>query len=257
MIFLLPILIVFAISILGLVGGILLIYKQSWAKFISTYAITFAIGAMLAVVFFDLLPEAITSIQSVENVLLYTLVGMIGFYILEKTLLWYHHHSIEQIWHRTHTSEEKIHHVGYMITLGDSLHNFIDGVVIAAGFLVDFNLGIATSLAVLLHEIPEEIGVFAVLLHSGFGKSKTIWYSLFAQMAAVIGAVVGFLYLPLFDNLKTVILALAAGGFIYIAVADLLPETHREKSLSKSLIQIGLMIFGIVLIWYIGKILPA
>ncbi len=175
---------------------------------------------------------------------------------MEKTLLWYHHHSIEHIWHGKHPPEEKAHPVGYMIILGDALHNFTDGIAIAAGFLISFKLGLATSLAVLFHEIPAEIGIFAVLLHSKFSRLKTLLYSLAAQLTAVVGALVGLFYLPLFANSEALVLAFAAGGFIYIASADLLPETHKEKNLSKSLIQVGLLVLGILVIWYVGQIFP-
>ena len=255
MVFLTALAIVFAISILGLTGGILLIYREKWARLFSKHFINFAIGALLGVVFLDLLPEAI---KAGGNVLVYSLIGILTFYLLEKTLLWYHHHSMEHIISHNrnrHPPEEKAHPAGYLITLGDALHNFIDGFVIAASFLVDFKLGISTSLAVLFHELPQEMGEFAILLHAKFSKSKIILYSLAAQMTAVLGALVGFFYLPSSENLGA-ILAFTAGGFIYIASTDLLPETHREKSAIKSLIQIGLLVLGILVIWQVGQIFP-
>lgn len=255
MVLLIALAVVFVISLLGITGGVLLIYREKWAKLISKYLITFAIGSLFGVAFLNLLPEAISGIN-VESALIYTLVGILVFYLLEKTLLWYHHHSIEHVWHGKHTAEEKAHPVGYLITFGDALHNFIDGLVIAAGFLVDIRLGITTSLAVLFHELPQEIGEFAILLHAKFTRAKIILYSLAAQMTAVVGVFIGFFYLPLFENLSTILLAVAAGGFIYIASTDLLPETHREKTLSKSLIQVALLILGVLSIWYIGQIFP-
>lgn len=256
MVLLIALAVVFVISLLGITGGILLIYREKWAKLISKYLITFAIGALFGVAFLDLLPEAIGAIQSVENVLVYALVGILVFYLLEKTLLWYHHHSVEHVWHGKHPPEEKAHPVGYLITFGDALHNFIDGLVIVAGFLVDIKLGVITSLAVLFHELPQEIGEFAILLHAKFSRAKIILYSLGAQMTALIGVLIGFFYLPMFDNLEAVLLAFAAGGFIYIASTDLLPETHRERDLSKSLLQIILLILGVLTIWYVGQIFP-
>jgi len=255
MVLLVALAVVFIISLLGMTGGVLLIYREKWAKLISKYLITFAIGALFGVAFLDLLPEAIGQL-AVENALIYSLVGILVFYLLEKTLLWYHHHSMEHVWHGKHPPEEKAHPVGYLITFGDALHNFIDGLVIAAGFLVDIRLGITTSLAVLFHELPQEIGEFAILLHAKFSRAKIILYSLAAQMTAVIGVLIGFFYLPLFGNLEAILLAFAAGGFIYIASTDLLPETHREKNLSKSLLQIVLLILGVLTIWYIGQVFP-
>lgn len=251
-----PFLIVTIISVLGISGGILLIYRENWARLISKYLINFSIGALLGVVFLDLLPEVIEKSAEVENILVYSLIGILLFYLLEKTLLWYHHHSEEMVFHKRHTAEEKAHPVGYLITFGDGLHNFIDGLVIAAGFLIDFKLGLATSIAVLFHELPQEIGEFAILLHSGFNKTKVIISSFAAQMTAILGFVLGFYYLSYFANLDVILAAVAVGSFIYIAATDLLPETHREKQLGKILIQVLFLISGILVIWLVGVIIP-
>lgn len=234
----------------------LLIYRENLAHYMSKYVINFSIGTLLGVVFLDLLPEAIRESEGSGNILIYPLVGMLLFYLLEKTLLWYHHHSEEQVWHKKHPPEEKVHPVGYLITIGDSLHNFIDGLIIAAAFLVDFRIGVATSLAVLFHEIPQEIGEFAVLLHAGFKRSKIIISSVIAQLAAVLGFLIGYLYISLFENLGVILISLATGGFIYIAATDLLPETHRERGLAKSLLQVALLLSGICAIWLVGQVLP-
>jgi len=251
-----PFLIVAVISILGISGGILLIYRENWARLISKNLINFSIGALLGVVFLDLLPEVIERSQDVENILVYSLAGVLLFYFLEKTLLWYHHHSTEQVFHEKHTEEEKAHPVAYLITIGDGLHNFIDGLVIAAAFLIDFKLGLATSIAVLFHELPQEIGEFAILLHSGLNKTKVIVSSFLAQMTALVGFVLGFYYLSLFKNLDVILAAVAAGSFLYIATTDLLPETHREKQLGKILVQVVLLISGILAIWLVGAFIP-
>ncbi len=255
MVLLIILAIVFGISIASLIGGILLLYKASWAKFLSKYLISFAIGALFGAVFLDILPEAIDEIGT-QTALVYSLFGVFMFYLLEKTLIWYHHHSYEFIHHTKHPPEEKVHPVGYLITFGDAIHNFLDGVIIAASFLISFKLGITTSLAVLFHELPQEIGDFSVMLHAKFSRLKTFSYNLLAQLTAVLGAVLGFFYLPLFDNLQAILLSLAAGGFIYIASTDLLPETHREKDFGKSLLQIILLVLGVFVIWYTGRIFP-
>lgn len=254
--FLGPFLIVLTISILGISGGILLIYRENWARLISKNLINFSIGAILGVVFLDLLPEVVEKAAEIENILVYSLAGILIFYFLEKTLLWYHHHSEEQVFHKKHTAEEKAHPVAYLVTFGDGLHNFIDGLVIAAAFLIDFKLGLATSIAVLFHEIPAEIGEFAILLHAGFNRTKVIISSLAAQMTALLGFVLGFYYLSLFENLEAILIAIAAGSFLYIAATDLLPETHREKKPGKILIQVLLLISGILAIWLVGTFIP-
>jgi len=254
MVLLLPLIVVFAISLLGLTGGFALLYREKWAKSISKYLINFAVGAMLGVVFLDILPETLNLVPS-SSILMYSLIGIITFYLLEKTLFWYHHHSMEQIWHKNHTAEEKIHPVGFLIMLGDALHNFIDGLIIGAAFLTNFALGMTTSIAVLFHELPEEVGIFAVLIHAKFKRTKIIVYNIAAQLCAVIGALVGLLYLPLFSkNLTAAVLAFAAGSFIYIANTDLLPETHREKEPVKSLVQIVLLLIGVLTIWFVTKV---
>lgn len=249
--------IVFAISIAALIGGILLLYKKSWAMFLSKYLISFAIGSLLGVAFLDLLPEAV-ELQSAGNVLVYSLLGIIVFYLGERTLLWYHHHSLEHITEhgKSHPEEEKAHPVGYLITIGDAFHNFLDGVIIAASFLVDMKLGLLTSMAVLFHELPQEIGDFAIMLHAKLSRFRVFAYNLLAQLTAVLGALLGFYYLPVFGNFEAGMLAFAAGGFIYIAATDLLPETHRERRLGKSLLQFALLILGVLVIWYMGQIFP-
>lgn len=247
--------VVFAISILSLLGGIVLLYNKSLAKLLSKYLVNFAIGALFAVAFLDLLPEAI-KLQPEGNIFVYSLAVILVFYLLEKTLLWYHHHSLEHMLEhgKHHPPEETEHPVGYLITFGDAFHNFIDGVIIAASFLVDFRLGIVTSVAVLFHELPQEIGDFAVMLHAKFSRTKVFAYNILSQMAAVLGALFGFFYLPYFENFEAALLAFAAGGFIYIAGSDLLPETHRERTFGKSLLQIITLVLGILTVWYIGII---
>ncbi len=249
--------VVFAISIASLIGGVILLYKKRWAQFLSKYLISFAIGSLLGVAFLDLLPEAI-ELQSAGNVLVYSLIGIIVFYLGERTLLWYHHHSLEHIIEhgKSHPEEEKAHPVGYLITLGDAFHNFLDGVIIAASFIIDTKLGFLTSFAVLFHELPQEIGDFAIMLHAKMSRVKVFAYNLLAQLTAVLGALVGFYFIPSFGNFEAAITAFAAGGFIYIAATDLLPETHRERKLGKSLLQFALFILGIFVIWYIGQIFP-
>lgn len=248
---------VFAISVAALIGGVVLLYKKTWAKFLSTYLVSFAIGSMLAVVFLDLLPEAI-QLQPTGNVLVFALAGILVFYLGEKSLLWYHHHTLDHLLksEKTHPIEEKVHPVGYLIVLGDAVHNFLDGIIIAASFLVDTKLGVLTSLAVFFHELPQEIGDFAVMLHAKFSRVKVFTYNLLAQLTAVLGALIGFFYLPAFKSFEGAVIAFAAGGFIYIASTDLLPETHKERHLSKSLLQLLLLISGILIIWYIGRLIP-
>ena len=250
--------VVFGVSILSLVGGLFLLYKEKWAKFISHYLISFAAGSLIGLAFLELLPGAIENLQAFNTVALYLIAGIVVFYLTEKSLLWYHHHyAAEHLWHHyEHGHKEKTHPVGYLITIGDGLHNFLDGAIISASFLIDFKLGFITSFTVLAHELPQEIGDFAVMLHGGFSRTKVVLFNLISQLMAVLGALLGFFYLPLVENLAGILLAFAAGGFIYIAGSDLIPETHAEKDWNKSLLQIILLVGGVLVIWYLGIAFP-
>jgi zinc and cadmium transporter len=152
------------------------------------------------------------------------------------------------LWHRGHDEhEEKVHSMVYLTMFGDSLHNFIDGLIIAASFLVSVPLGIAASLAVIFHEIPQEIGQFAILIHGGWSKSKALWYNFLSALTAVAGAIVVLAFARTLEGAPTFLLAFAGASFIYIALSDLVPELHKEISTKRSVIQFIWFIIGIVL----------
>ncbi|MFA6162066.1 MAG: ZIP family metal transporter [Methylobacter sp.] len=222
------------------------------------HGISFAIGALLAVAFWGLIPEAFAEIkpeqfQSLSGTIL---AGVLGFFVLEKLLIWRHCHfgSCEAHGDEDDRSHEHSHShgmvksAGALIILGDSIHNFVDGVLIAAAFLTDVQLGIVTSLAVAAHEIPQEVGDFAILLHSGYSKRKALFYNMFASLTTVLGGVLAYFGLEGLHDSLPYFLALAASSFIYIAVADLIPSLHKKTDMKTSLQQIALIAAGVLLI---------
>jgi len=226
------------------------------------HGISFAIGALLAVAFWGLIPEAFSGVrpeqfQSLSGTIL---AGVLGFFVLEKLLIWRHCHSgsceahgdEDEHGHHDHGHSHHSHgsakSAGALIILGDSIHNFVDGVLISAAFLTDAQLGIVTSLAVAAHEIPQEVGDFAILLHSGYSKSKALLYNIFASLTTVLGGMLAYFGLEDLHDSLPYFLALAASSFIYIAVADLIPSLHKKTDMKTSLQQIALIAMGVLLI---------
>lgn len=230
------------------------------------HGISFAIGALLAVAFWGLIPEAFAAVkpaqlQSLSGVIL---AGVLGFFVLEKLLIWRHCHygQCEAHGEEGHNQQHELQHshqhghglaksAGALIILGDSIHNFVDGVLITAAFLTDVQLGIVTSLAVAAHEIPQEVGDFAILLESGYDKSKALFYNILASLATVVGGVLAFFSLENLHHSLPYFLALAASSFIYIAVADLIPSLHKKTDMKNSLQQIALIAAGVMLICWL------
>ena len=223
------------------------------------HGISFAIGALLAVAFWGLIPEAFAKVKPEQFQTLSgtILAGILGFFVLEKLLIWRHCHSGSCEAHgdeddhhhgHSHNSHSAAKSAGTLIILGDSIHNFVDGVLIAAAFLTDVQLGIVTSLAVAAHEIPQEVGDFAILLHSGYSKSKALFYNVLASLTTVLGGTLAYFGLEDLHNSLPYFLALAASSFIYIAVADLIPSLHKKTDMKTSLQQIALIALGVLLI---------
>ncbi len=229
---------VLAVSLVSLAGIITLSLSLDRLKKILIFLVSFSAGAMLGDVFFHILPE-ISQAQGFSGLTPFLFIGgIILFFILEKYIHWTHCHEP--------LSEKHPHHLAAMNLLGDGLHNFIDGLMIAASYIISLPLGIATSAAIVLHEIPQEMGDFGVLLHSGFTKSKAIVFNLISAAMAIIGTVVGLLLAERSEAFATAILPVTAAGFIYIATADLIPELHKETKMSKSLIQLISLLLGVV-----------
>jgi zinc and cadmium transporter len=209
--------------------------------------VSYAIGAMLGAVFLDILPEAIRLTRDVSVLSAMVLFGILLFFVLEKLVLWRHCHHEECEGHELLADEHGHDHgrSGLMILVGDTVHNFVDGVIIAAAFLTDVHLGIVTGMAIIAHEIPQEVGDFAILLHSGYGRKKALQMNLVSSFASVAGGVLGYYTLQTVQGWVPAMLALAAASLLYVAVADLIPGLHKRARLSDTLQQVGLIALGV------------
>jgi len=209
--------------------------------------VSYAIGAMLGTVFLDILPEAIKLTSNVSTLSGTVLFGILLFFTLEKMVLWRHCHHEHCEAHELLAREHDHDHgrSGMMITVGDTFHNFVDGVIIAAAFLTDMHLGIVTALAIIAHEIPQEVGNFAVLLHSGYSKTRALQLNLISSFSSVAGGMLGYFILQTMQSWIPSLLALAAASMIYIAVADLIPGLHKRAQLRDTVQQIVLIGLGV------------
>lgn len=213
------------------------------------HGISFATGALLGVAFLALIPHALEGVGSdnMHAISMTILIGVFVFFLLEKMVLWRHCHH-EHCEGHLHVEEHSHKTAGSLILVGDSLHNFVDGILIAAAFLTDIHLGVVTSLAVAAHEIPQEVGDFAILLQSGYSRVRAMVYNVIASLATVIGGLLAYWWLADLQSMLPYILAFAAASFIYIAVADLIPTLHKRIDLSAVVAQICLIGFGVGLI---------
>jgi zinc and cadmium transporter len=216
--------------------------------------VSYAIGAMLGAVFLNILPEAIKLTSNVAVLSGTVLFGILLFFILEKLVLWRHCHHEHCEAHELLESEHDHDHgrSGMMIMLGDTFHNFVDGVIIAAAFLTDTHLGIVTALAIIAHEIPQEVGDFAILLHSGYSRAKAFQLNMISSFASVAGGVLGYFILQTMQSWIPSLLALAAASMIYVAVADLIPGLHKRAQLRDTLEQVGLIVLGVATVGLMG-----
>lgn len=258
----------FLIIIFTAIGGVLsvlaasvfLLLSDSMRAKVLPHGISFATGALLAVAFWGLIPHAFEEVapSEIQTLSGSIMLGLLLFFTLEKLLIWRHCHSNSCEVH-VDTDEQDDSHghshahgshksAGTMILIGDGIHNFVDGVLIAAAFLTDVQLGIVTSLAVAAHEIPQEVGDFAILLHSGFSKKKALIYNVLASLTTVLGGVLAYYSLAGLHDSLPYFLAIASSSFIYIAVAGLIPTLHKKTDIKTSLQQIALILAGVVLI---------
>jgi zinc and cadmium transporter len=210
--------------------------------------ISFAVGALLGAVFLEILPHAFAEAPNTQGLGAAILCGLILFFVLEKLVLWRHHHGHEL------TADSASSHLhadhdhgrsGMMVMIGDSFHNFVDGLLIAAAFLADVQLGVVTALAIIAHEVPQEVGDFVVLLHSGYSKRQALVFNLASSGAMVLGGLLGYLALNTLLTWVPYLLGFVAAGMIYVAVADLIPGLHRRPELKVTMQQVALMALGI------------
>lgn len=212
--------------------------------------VSFSAGLLLATAFLHALPEAFESEADTQLLFIFLLLGLLGFFLLEKlTLLRHsHHHEGDGHGHYHGHDAESAGKSGWMVLVGDSLHNFVDGILIAAAFLTDIQLGLITSVAVIAHEIPQEVGDFMVLLNAGFSKSRALIYNLVSTFSAVLGGVLGYFLLDYVLNWIPYLLVLASSSFIYIAVSDLMPQMQHRGSGRETFLQLILIIAGLMVV---------
>jgi zinc and cadmium transporter len=232
------------VSLLSFSGILFLAMHDKKLKNVIFILVSFAVGALFGNTFFMLVPESFALIDNVQMIGVLIISGLVVMFILEKFIHWHHCHNV------SHDHDEAP--LGYISLITDSLHNFTDGVLIAAAWMASPEVGIATTLAVVVHEIPQEISDFGVLLHAGFSKRKALFLNFVAACSAIIGAVVTVILGSATEELIMFILPFAAGGFIYLAGSDLIPELHRESSVKKSLIQLTAILAGLTLMFFIS-----
>ena len=207
--------------------------------------ISYAIGALLGAVFLEILPHAFEQTGSVRNLAAVILGGILFFFVLEKLVLWRHCHTEECEAHDQHADAGDHGRSGTMIMVGDTLHNFVDGVIIAAAFLADTTLGLVTALAIIAHEIPQEIGDFLILLHSGYSKARAFVFNLVSSLATLVGGLLAYAALQSLQEWVPYLLGVAAASMLYVSVADLIPGLHNRPELRATVEQVLLISLGI------------
>ncbi|MDP2918816.1 MAG: ZIP family metal transporter [Dehalococcoidia bacterium] len=229
------------VSVLSVIGIIFLAYDRVRLQKILLFLVSFAIGGLAGDAFIHLIPQSLELNPSPSTSLL-IISGMLLFFTMEKFIRWRHCHIP--------TSENHVHPVAVLNLIGDGIHNFIDGILIGASYLVSIPIGITTTLAVVLHEIPQEIGDFGVLVHAGFTVRKALFYNFLSALTAVAGGSLAIWIGPQVTAFSTIVLPIAAGGFIYIAGSDLIPELQQScERLHISFLQLASILLGIALMF--------
>ena len=243
-------------------GAFLLLPAPTRARLLAPL-VSFAVGALLGAALLGLLPHALSHGAAPERVTLALLLGLLLFFVLEKMVIWRHCHADDCEVHGHSEHEISAHAVeharqkaaGKLILIGDGIHNLVDGVLIAAAFITDVQLGIVTSIAVIAHEIPQEVGDFAILLNSGYSRARAFLFNVLSGLTTVIGGVVAYLSLSFAQQAVPYVLAIAASSFLYIAVADLIPGLHKRPEFSATVQQVGLIGLGVAVIFALQLVL--
>ena len=232
-------------------AAIALTVRATWIPML----VSFAIGALLGAAFLEIIPHAFESGEA-HKVAFSILGGIFGFFVLEKLLLYRHCHTEHCEVHDQHSSVHDHGRSGTLIVVGDTVHNFVDGVLIAAAFVQSTELGVVTAVAIIAHEIPQEVGDFLILLHSGYSRLRALAVNLLSSTATIFGGVLGYYGLQLVDGLEPILLGVVAASMIYVAVADLIPGLHRRPELRDTAVQALLIALGIGAIGLVGALLP-
>jgi zinc and cadmium transporter len=228
----------FIISLIAFIGIFTLALKDKVLDKIILFLVSLSAGALMGGAFLHLLPESVEKFGN-NSSFIFVLIGFGFFFFIEKILHWRH----------CHKRECPVHTFAYLNLFGDGVHNFIDGLIIAASFITDINLGVVTTFAIALHEIPQEIGDFGVLIYGGFNKKSALFWNFICALTAIFGGIGGYILSGSLDSSVMFLLPFAAGGFLYIAASDLIPEIRKETSLKRSMISFGVFILGILLMY--------
>lgn len=229
---------VIAVSLISLIGVFLLSLRGEFIKKYIFLFISMAVGALLGDAFIHLIPEALEGATNPALISILIIAGILLFFVIEKFLHWHHHGD--------DNNQPHIHPVGKLVLFSDGIHNLIDGIIIGVSFIASVPIGIATTIAVILHEIPQEVGDFTVLLHAGYPKKRALWLNFLSALTAVLGVIIAFILGEAGNGFVLWALPVAAGGFIYIAVADLIPELHKTKEAKYSVFQIIAVVGGVL-----------
>jgi len=240
---------VIIVSLISLIGVFFLVMSPKKLEKIIMFLVSLSAGTMLGDVAIHLLPEIVEQNKFTPSIAiwLWLLAGIIVFFILEKIIHWHHCHLNLNVC-------DQVHVFGKMNLIGDGLHNFIDGAIIASSYLISFPLGITTTIAVMTHEIPQEISDLGVLLHAGYKRKHALFLNFLSGLISVLGAFFALSANSIFENFALYITAFTAGSFIYIATADLIPELKKETALIKTLEQLGGLLLGIIAMFLIKKL---
>jgi zinc and cadmium transporter len=237
-------------AVLSVAAAAAIAYRASQADV--SRLISYAVGALLGAAFLEILPHAVETAPSIHQLSATVLGGILLFFMLEKFVLWRHCH-VESCEAHDHYAEARDHgRTGMMILVGDTFHNFVDGILIAAAFMTDIQLGIVTTIAIIAHEIPQEVGDFVILLHSGFSRTRALAFNLLSSVATLVGGLLAYFALQSLQNLVPPLLGLAAASMIYIAVADLIPGLHKRPEIGATAEQVALIALGVGSIALVG-----
>ena len=237
------------ISLVSLVGAITLSLQTKTLGRVIFLGVSLSMGALFGDAFIHLIPEATAALGSTDTVAILVLAGIVAFFILEKFLDWQHSHETGGM----NTERGAIRPVGTMVLLSDGIHNLIDGIIIGTSYLVSIEIGMATTLAIALHEIPQEIGNFGVLLHAGFTRARALFLNLISALTAIVGTALALALGNSFEYFVSVMLAITAGTFIYVAGSDLVPELRKTSGSKQSLLQLISILIGVALIFLIER----
>ena len=230
------------VSLFSLVGIVLLLLKERILSYVVILLVSFSSGSLFGDAFIHLLPETVAEHGFTVAVSIFVLCGIAGSFVVEKIIHWRHVHYPEQA---------EIEAFAYMNLLGDAVHNLLDGVVIAAAYAVDIRVGVATTIAILFHEIPQEMGDFGVLIHGGVSRKRALFFNFVTALTALVGAVVTILLINFVNQVIVFLIPFSAGTFIYIAGSDLIPQLHKEKAVRNSLLQLLFFSLGIAIMVFL------